>query len=160
MRNTPWQSTVEHSDVDAAWNCWKSIFLKVLEKHAPVKTFRPRRHHLPWIDDEVRGLMQERDWMYRTYIRTRDRDVWSAFKRLRNLTTSRLREAKTAHFATVCRNTNQPKKMWMELKTLMKKQHREPIQTISTKDGEVRMTYRWQKLSTSTSQVCLMAAQL
>ena len=75
--------------------------------------------------------------MYRKYIRTRDWDVWSAFKSLRNLTTFRLREAKKAHFATVCRNTNQPKRMWTELKNLMKKQHRKPIQALSSKDGEV-----------------------
>lgn len=44
---------------------------------------------------------------------------------------------KSIHFATVCNNTSQPKKMWKELSTLMKKHHREPIQAISTNDGEV-----------------------
>lgn len=84
IMNAPWQSIEQYSDVNAAWNYWKSILLEVLEKHAPVKTFRPQTHHLPWIDDEIRELMREHDWMYRKYIRTKDQDVCNAFKRLRN----------------------------------------------------------------------------
>lgn len=76
--------------------------------------------------------------MYRKYIRTKDRDVWSAFKRLRNLTTTRLREAKKAHYCAICSNTNQPRKAWIELKNLMgKHHHKESIQSILTTDGEV-----------------------
>jgi len=52
------------------------------------------------------------------------------------LTTARLREAEKAHFATVCSNTNQPKKTWMELNNLMGKQYRQPIRVISNNDGE------------------------
>lgn len=41
LEDVHWQRIEEHNDVDAAWNCWKTMFFEVLEKHAPVKTFRP-----------------------------------------------------------------------------------------------------------------------
>ena len=31
--------------------------LKVLNKYAPVRTFRPRKNELPWIDEDIEELM-------------------------------------------------------------------------------------------------------
>lgn len=57
MMNPPWLSIEKYDDIDAAWNSWKLRFFEVLDKYAPVERFRPRKHHLPWIDDEIRELM-------------------------------------------------------------------------------------------------------
>ena len=43
----------KYKDIDQTWNYWKSMFLEVLNKHAPVKIIRPRKNQLPWIDDNI-----------------------------------------------------------------------------------------------------------
>ncbi len=73
--NAPWTKIEEHDYIDIAWRTWKSLFLEVLNKYAPVKTFRPRKHHIPWIDEEIRGMMGERDQMLRRHVKTRQEIV-------------------------------------------------------------------------------------
>ena len=84
----PWQEVEKCDNADEAWNSWKSIFLEVLNKHAPVKTFRPRKNQLPWIDEDIRDLMRERDWVLHKYHKTKDRELWNVFKKMRNLVTT------------------------------------------------------------------------
>ena len=47
----------KYEDIDQTWNCWKSMFLEVLNKHAPLKIIRPRKNQLPWIDDDIWKLI-------------------------------------------------------------------------------------------------------
>lgn len=68
----PWQKVEKCDNIDKAWNSWKSIFLEVLNKHALVKTFRPRKNQLPWIDEDIRELMRKRDWVQHKYHKTKD----------------------------------------------------------------------------------------
>lgn len=75
--------------------------------------------------------------MLRKCMKTKDRELWNAFKRLRNLVTAKMRDAKKAHLAAACDDIKNPKRAWSELKTLLGKQHREPVQAIMTEDGEV-----------------------
>ena len=137
MMAAPWQKVEKCDNADQAWNSWKSIFLEVLNKHAPVKTVRPRKNQLPWIDEDIRELMQERDWVLHKYHRTKDRELWNVFKRMRNQVTMNMRRAKREYYAAVCNDIKNPKKGWTALRSLMGKHHKEPIQAIMTEDGEV-----------------------
>ena len=117
MMNVPWEKIEKCEDIDQAWNCWKSMFLEVLNKHAPVK-IRPRKNQLPWIDDDIRKLMRERYRMLRKYLKTRDHDLWNAYKRLCYLVTTTMRVAKTTNFTAVCNDFRNLKKAWIAIKNL------------------------------------------
>ena len=39
----PWIEIDKKENVDKMWECWKSLFVQVLDKHAPLKTKRVRK---------------------------------------------------------------------------------------------------------------------
>ena len=73
LSRAPWQvfETFDN-DVVAAWNV---LFLEILNKHAPVRKVRVRAKSLPWIDDELRVLLRQRDWLHRKAIKSGDDDL-------------------------------------------------------------------------------------
>ena len=55
-----WTEIDNKENVDAMWECWKSLFVQVLDKHAPLKTRRVRkRGSVPWINKDVRKKLFE-----------------------------------------------------------------------------------------------------
>ena len=98
-----WQKVEKCDNINEAWNsCMEINFLEVLNKHAPVKTFRPRKNQLPWIEEDIRELMRKRDWVLHKYHKTKDHELWNVFKRMRNLVTMNMRRAKREYYAAVC----------------------------------------------------------
>ena len=63
MQAQPWaQLSFYEADVNAMWSCWKTMFLEVLDSHAPIRSKRVRwRPRLPWLSKDIRDKMLERD---------------------------------------------------------------------------------------------------
>ena len=57
MKTTPWHVAEVFDDIDDQVNFWESLYLNVLDHHAPKRNYRIRAKSLPWIDDETRELM-------------------------------------------------------------------------------------------------------
>ena len=108
MMNVPWEKIEKYEDINQAW-----------------------------IDDDIWKLMRERHWMLCKYLKTRDHDLWNAYKRLRYLVTTTMRVVKTTNLIDVCNDFRNPKKAWIAIKNLRGKQHKETIQAIMTDNGEV-----------------------
>ena len=90
----PWQVSEIFDDIDDQVNFWESLYLRVLDHHAPKRRFRVRAKSLPWIDDDLRNLMRYRDWLHRRAIRENSSINWDSYKSARNKVTSDLRRAK------------------------------------------------------------------
>ena len=43
------------------WEIWKSIFLEVLDKHAPIQHKKLRSKKVPWITSSIKELINKRD---------------------------------------------------------------------------------------------------
>ena len=77
--------------IDDRWEYWKSVFLAVVDMHAPKRKVRVRESTSPWLTEEVLRA--------RNYYRTKHRKTGSVedgetFKRLRNAAISAIRKAK------------------------------------------------------------------
>ena len=46
------------------WSSWKSFFLDILNKHAPVKTIRVIGNKLPYVTAEVKSMMRQRESLW------------------------------------------------------------------------------------------------
>ena len=100
------------------WECWKSLFVQVLDKHAPLKTKRVRkRGTVPWINKDVRTKLFERDFLKRKAIKTNEQSDWNKYKSSRNSANIALRQAKREYYTTKFQNpkTN-PKHAWQTIK--------------------------------------------
>ena len=61
---------------------------------APVKVIQVRNNYSPWISDETKKKMEERDLAQKTAEQTKSGDDWNNYKRLRNNVNSVLRGEK------------------------------------------------------------------
>ena len=48
-------------DVNEAWSLWHSLFMSIINHHAPMKSKRIRGDSLPWLDGKILQLMRQRD---------------------------------------------------------------------------------------------------
>ena len=69
---------------NSMWEIWKELFLEVLNKHAPLQHKRIKSSTVPWITNEIKGLINTRDKLKRKAIITKLETDWLNYKRTRN----------------------------------------------------------------------------
>ena len=63
------------------WNEFKSNFLAVAEKYAPIRQPRVKREHKPWLTKEIKQLVYHRDYLKRQSVRFTSSNYIEAYKR-------------------------------------------------------------------------------
>ena len=66
---------------------YQDSFIHILNKHAPVKTRRPRKIPLPCMKSELRGAIYLKHMIYTQYAKQRNTNTWETFRQQRNLVT-------------------------------------------------------------------------
>ena len=72
------------SDVDLAAQVFQNIFCSLFYKHAIVKVFQVRKHYVPYLSDETKILMAERDSLKKESIKQNDPILHAELKLKRN----------------------------------------------------------------------------
>ena len=101
LPNQPWELISNYSDVDVdrTWDIWKTLFLDVLDRHAPLREKCVKnKPNVPWLTSEIKLQIRERDHLKRLTIKFSSEDYWDAYKISRNKTTDVLRKAKTNYY--------------------------------------------------------------
>ena len=81
------------------WDVWKTLFMSVLDKHAPMREKRVKnKPSIPWLTGAIKKEIRERDRLKHLAIKHKSSNYWNAYKSLRNRITATLREAKTAYY--------------------------------------------------------------
>jgi hypothetical protein len=89
LYNQPWDHIDQESNTDRKWSLWKSLFLEVFDKHAPLKLKRIRtKHNIPWLNQNTKNLIRERDRLKGIAMITKRETDWNAFSTLRNRATN------------------------------------------------------------------------
>ena len=78
---------LEKMHVNAALDYFMNLFSAVCDKHAPIKKLTVRSLKAPWLDEELRNLMRERDLLKRSAIMSGNVADWQAYRSLRNIIT-------------------------------------------------------------------------
>ena len=55
------QMLSETDDINCLVNNWSNLFSLMIDKHAPITEMRVSEKYCPWIDRDLRDLMQTRD---------------------------------------------------------------------------------------------------
>ena len=106
LSSQPWNLIQSFSDVNDMWNYWKSLFLAVLNNHAPFKLLRRRRNSLPWISPDIPAEMEARDRIHQKAIKSGDSSDWSLYKNRRNRVNLLVRTAKAKYFQDLLKRPN------------------------------------------------------
>ena len=89
-----WWNVYQADNVDATVNIFSEKFSRILDHHAPMKTFQTRTNFAPWLSNPTKQLMKDRDQAQRKAVATRSEQDWKVFRKLRNQVTSKLRVEK------------------------------------------------------------------
>ena len=94
-----WESIISVGDINTKVTILENLINQALDPFAPFKTFTIRKAGgTPWITDEIKAKMEERDKAKDSFNATGDNKFLDAFKILRNGVTSMLRKAQIKMF--------------------------------------------------------------
>ena len=63
---------------------YESEFISVLEKHAPIKTRKPRNKPLPCMNSEFRSAIHKKHMLYFYFTKNKNAKTWDKYRRQRN----------------------------------------------------------------------------
>ena len=100
MSVAPWGNiyAVDDDDIDNKVTIIENIHREIIDKHAPMRTFRVTRPATPWLTDDIKKLMDERDKYKNKFNREKKAETEIIFKDLRNQVTHAIRQSKIKVF--------------------------------------------------------------
>lgn len=107
LSHVPWEIIQTFDNVDDIVLAWSSLFLEIINKHAPIKIHRVKKKYQPdWLTPEILDHMKERN-KYKLNGNT------EAYKRLRNEISWLIEQAKKETYQTkIEEGKDDPKTIW------------------------------------------------
>ena len=94
------QMKVIAKDPNKLWQIWKTLFLEVLNKHAPVSNIRIRGSNLPYITEDVRRLARQRDFLIKKANQMGSKYLQQAFQQIKHRVTYTVRKLKSDYYTS------------------------------------------------------------
>ena len=93
---------------------WSTLFLDVLNEHAPIKSRRVKRKSQPdWFNVEILEGIVKRELFHKKWRSSRDSAHWNSYKFWRNKTVHMINYAKKQYYHSVVReNCKDASKLW------------------------------------------------
>ena len=129
----------DYTDPNAALHDWNLIFLRIADKHAPLRSRRVKTDLQPWITDEIKKLSYHRDYLKKKAVKLNSPPFHSAYKKCRNEVTRQIKNAKTEFFTTNLQNSKNSKESWEFINKLLNK-NQKTTTTNNIKVGEKNIT--------------------
>ena len=94
----PWDSISLEPNPTAMWDAWKTLFMEIVDKHAPLKTKRISKKHSPWITYDLMRKIYKRNYLKKKAIIENNAASWEQYKQARNETNNAIKSAKRQYF--------------------------------------------------------------
>lgn len=96
----PWGNifAVEDTDLDKQVTVLENIFQSIITKHAPYRTFKVKHPPSPWLNKNLKKLMNERDAYKNTFNINKKQETYDTYKILRNKVNQEKRKSKFKTF--------------------------------------------------------------
>jgi hypothetical protein len=131
----PWEIMLCCNDVNTAWKAFKAFLTSIIDKHVPCKQIRVRGTKIPYMTDELREAMYNRDALLRRHRRTRSNEDWCLYKTQRNYTKKLLNQTKKDYYTGIV--TGNKNDLWTGLKTMLPKHVKENPTSVKTGDTDI-----------------------
>ena len=120
MNGIPLDLISDISDnANGLWLTWKTFFMSMLNKHAPIKTIRVRGNDLPYVTAKVKSLMRQRDYLRGKAHQTGSKYIGQAYQQLRNKVDYTLRKLKSYFYTKkIEESKGKLKNAWRVLKNV------------------------------------------
>lgn len=98
LREVDWSEVTSQTDIDERVRLLTAYILGLYDKHAPMRTFVPRKDPSPWLTPALRSLRNARNKAWDTYRENKSRQNKDRYKQLRNHVKSEFRKASIAYY--------------------------------------------------------------
>ena len=88
----------ETDDINTLVNNWSNLLSLIIEKHAPITEMRVSEKYCPWIDKDLRDLMQTRDKLKKVASKRKSQFLMDSYRPVRNKVNSRNIQLKKQYF--------------------------------------------------------------
>ena len=130
-----------------------SLVKECIDRHAPLKRVKVTRPPAPWLaDPEIRDLQLKRNALRKKAHETREPEVWSALRLLRNSLKVKIRSVKKA-FLTKAFSSKRPKEILTGYLTLTQSQSGQ-IPMNLTPFSPLRRNEPWEKQQLTKQVTC------
>ena len=108
-----WDDLLMFEDPNDMWLAWKTLFLSVVDKHAPIRMKRVRSSERPWVTPQLKKYMYERDKLKKKATITNDPFDWTNFKNFRNQVNNKIKNAKEMYYKSAFKHSSRSsRKTW------------------------------------------------
>ena len=122
-----WYDVYRCTDVDSATEIFTNKFKFILDSHAPWVRFQERKNYTPWLTEETRNIMKERDQWKLTAKNLAalpncqaQQQAWDKYKKLRNSVNNRKRYEENLYKAEqISEVADCPATLWKTAKSFM-----------------------------------------
>ena len=97
LQSIPWRNIFDIEAVEDKVGFLNDNLRVLLDLHAPYKTVVPNRVHKPWVTENVRLLMRERDRLFTKFKKNKNPRIFQEYKTIRNFTNRALEREKKAY---------------------------------------------------------------
>ena len=113
VSNLCWEGVLEKDDPNVALEIFNSVFLGVIDAHAPIRKQSVRKANSPWLDGELKDLMKQREDAKKAAVTSGYDSDWLIYKKLRNYVVSANKKKKRTYYENKINTVgNDKKKMW------------------------------------------------
>ena len=119
LSNCDWAYT---DNPNALWEQFRDRFNEVAEIHAPIRQRRVRSKYAPWLNNEIKNLMNFRDVMKRKAVKTKSSFYNDAYKIARKKLNKLIENTKTKYFQQVISDSkNNSEELWRNINQMINK---------------------------------------
>jgi len=125
VRGVDWSEVLRKEDPDLALGEFDNVLLPIVNKFAPIKKFNVRNFVSPWLDQELKTHMIERDRAKADAVKSGSEREWGKYRKLRNFVTMLNKvKKKKYYYNRISSNNIDSKTIWKVLNQLMGKSGR------------------------------------
>ena len=122
VKNIDWSTVLQEEDPNTALNVFNKLLMPIIDKHAPLKKRTVRNVSSPWLDQELRHYMAQRNEAKVQAIKSGDTQQWDLYRKLRNFVTKLNKIKKNNYYKNRIENAKlDSRKIWNTLNELMGK---------------------------------------
>lgn len=118
ISQAPWSIVDVFDHAEEKLYVFNSLFIDILEDHAPVKTFKLRGNKPNLcITDDIRTIMKTRDYWGKEARKTGDPIVWRTYRELRQVVKGEIKNAENEFFADeILKHPNNTNNIWKTIR--------------------------------------------
>ena len=115
--NVDWQPILNETDINISLNLFNETLTEIFNRHAKIIEKKVKGRKCPWIGNDIKKLMNERDQVLRKARKTKSDNDWSRYKILRNQCNNLLKKNRSYYNKNLIEeNSLNPKKFWICVK--------------------------------------------